>query len=240
LALALAGALLWQASAHAQTHRAALVVQHGSDWPGVRLVLKCVEFAADAINGLTLLELAGVNSGQPPQVYDWGAGAYSVCQVDREPRQVPDRCFGPTSGANWSDWSASASGWVARSSGTSGYLIHDGDTEGWTYTSAFGAPPPSIRFSQVCASSTTPTPPAALTHPPVALPITAPSESPTRTPAPLADAPQILPTERAALTSTGPPPPPSRSSAVPAWFFLAATTILLLGLGAINLRRRGP
>jgi hypothetical protein len=206
----------------------------------VHLVLKCVEFAADAINGLLLLELAGVNSGQPPQVYDWGAGAYSICQVDREPRQVPDRCFGPTTGPNWSDWSASTSGWVARTSGTSGYLIHDGDTEGWTYTSAFGAAPPSIRFDQVCVSPAS-APPAALTHPPVALPITPPPAGPTATPAPVAEAPSVSPTPQVALASTGPPPsPPPKSSAVPAWFFLAATTILLLALGAINLRRRGP
>ena len=141
-------------------------------------MLKCVQFAADAINGLTLLELAGVNSGQPPQVFDWGGGAYSICQVDREPGQVPDRCFGPTSGPNWSDWSVSASGWVARSSGTSGYLIHDGDMEGWTYTSAFGAPPPSVRFNQVCASPAATAAPVAVTHPPVTLTTAAPSESP--------------------------------------------------------------
>jgi hypothetical protein len=205
----------------------------------VRLVLKCVEFAAEAINGLTLLELAGANSGQPPQVYDWGAGAYSICQVDQEPRQVPDRCFGPTSGPNWSDWSAASSGWVARSSGTSGYRIRDGDIEGWTYTSAFGAPPPSIRFSQVCVSAATPAP-APVTHSPVALPTAAPSDAPPSTPIPVAEAPSISPTARTALASTGPPSQPPPSSAVPAWLFLATTTILLLALGAINFRRRGP
>src|SRR5439155_27273896 len=87
LAFALASVLLCQGSVHAQTHRAALVIQQGSSWPGARLVLKCVQFAADAINGLTLLELAGVNSGQPPQGYDRGGGAYTIWQVDREPRQ---------------------------------------------------------------------------------------------------------------------------------------------------------
>jgi hypothetical protein len=202
------------------------------------LVLKCVEFAAEAINGLTLLELAGVNSGQPPQVYDWGAGAYSICQIDHEPSKVPDQCFARTSDPNWSDWSASTSGWVTRTTGTSGYRIHDGDMEGWTYTSAFGAPPPSIRFSQVCVSPATSIPPAAVTQPPVALSNTAPPTTPT--PAPVAEAPAISPTERTTLTSTGPPTQPPASSAVPAWLFLAATTVLLLALGAINFRRRGP
>ena len=204
-------------------------------------MLKCVAFAADAINGLTLLELAGVNSGQPPQVYDWGAGAYSICQVDREPSQVPDRCFGPSSGPNWSDWSTTSSGWVARSSGTSGYMVHDGDTEGWTYTSGFGAPPASITFGQVCASLAA-SPPAstsaAVTHPPTAAPIATPSDRPTG--APVADAPSTSATGHTALASTGPPTQSPASGAVPAWLVLAATTILLIALGAINLLRRGP
>ena len=118
--LALGGVLLWQGAANAQNHRVALVVQHGPDWPGTGLIYKCVEFAQNAISGLELLELAGVNSGQPPAVYDWGGGSYSICQVDHEPRSVPDRCFGPTSGRNWSDWHQTSSGWVARSTGTSG------------------------------------------------------------------------------------------------------------------------
>lgn len=200
-------------------------------------MLKCVEFAADAINGLTLLELAGVNSGQPPQIYDWGAGAFSICQVDREPGQVPDRCFGPTSGSNWSDWSATSSGWVARSSGTSGYRIHDGDVEAWTFTPGFGAPPASIAFSQVCASPAASTS-AAVTYPPTAMPIASPSGMPTR--APVADAPSTSATGHTALAATGPPRQPPASGAVPAWLFLAATTILLIALGAINLFRRGP
>jgi hypothetical protein len=203
----------------------------------VRLVLKCVEFAADAINGLTLLELAGVNTGQPPQVYDWGAGAYSICQVDREPRQVPDRCFGPTSGPNWSDWSATSSGWVARTSGTSGYRIQDGNIEGWTYTSGFGAPPASITLNQVCGSPARSTP-AAVVQQPTARASTVPTVPPTT--APLAVAPPASPLVRTALASTGPGTPPPTSRAVPAWLFLAATTMLLVALGAINLLRRSP
>jgi hypothetical protein len=207
-------------------------------------VLKCVQFAADAINGLTLLELAGVNSGQPPQVYDWGAGAYSICQVDREPRQVPDRCFGPTSGPNWSDWSVTARGWVARSSGTNGYLIRDGDMEGWTYTSAFGAPPPSIRFDQVCNPSSPAGAPVAVTHAPAALPTAAPSALPTGTPAPttsleaLAPSPSLKPDTL--LTSTGPPTQPPNAPAMGPWLAFGSMAVLLLTLGAINLRRHGP
>src|SRR5256886_13661703 len=53
----------------------------------------------------------------------------------------------------WSDWHATPSGWVARSTGVNGYTLHDGDIEGWTYTSTFGAPPPAVRFAQVCAAA---------------------------------------------------------------------------------------
>jgi hypothetical protein len=207
-------------------------------------VLKCVQFAADAINGLTLLELAGVNSGQPPQVYDWGGGAYSICQVDREPRQVPDRCFGPTSGPNWSDWSISANGWVARSSGTSGYLIRDGDMEGWTYISAFGAAPPSIRFDQVCASPSAATAPVVVAHPPAAPLTTAAPAAPTDTPAPTASlealAPPASPKPHAVLTVTGQPTLPPKPTAIGPWLAFGSMALLLLTLGAINLRRRGP
>ncbi len=207
-------------------------------------MLRCVQFAADAINGLTLLELAGVNSGQPPQVYDWGGGAYSICQVDGEPRQVPDRCFGPTSGPNWSDWTASASGWVARSSGTSGYAIRDGDIEGWTYTSAFGAPPPSIRFGQVCAAPSSSTAPVAGTQSPASLPTAAPPALPEGTPAPTTSvealAPWPTPQPDAVLTSTGPPTQPPKPSAIGPLLAFGSMALLLLTLGAINLRRRGP
>lgn len=203
-----------------------------------------MEFAADAVNGLTLLQLAGVNSGQPPQVYDWGGGAYSICQVNGEPRQVPDRCFGPTSGPNWSDWFRSPSGWVARSSGTNGYLLHDGDMEGWTYTSGFGAPPPSLRFNQICASSSTPPAPATVTHAPTALPTTGPLLAPTSPPesAPRIEAlaPSPSPQPAPVLTSTGPPTQPPKPEAIAPWLALGSVAILLLTLAAFNLHRRGP
>src|SRR5260370_41055272 len=116
-----------------------------------------------------------------------------MCEVEGEPCQVADRCFGLTSSPNWSDWSASASGWVARSSGTSGYVIHDGDMEGWTYTSAFGAPPPSIQFGQVCAASPTSTAPVAGTQSPAALPTAAPPALPEGTPAPTTGVERLAP-----------------------------------------------
>jgi hypothetical protein len=246
LALALAAALTWQGSAHAQTHRAALVVQHSSSWPGPRVLWKCVEFAQEAISGLALLQLAGVNSGQPPQVYDWGGGAYTVCQIDRQPQAIPDRCFGPMSGPNWSDWTQTANGWVARSTGVAGYSIKDGDVEGWTYSVGTGTRPPTLNFSQVCPAPRAPTgaaPTRSAAPPPAAALATAtPSDAvtPTGTPSsPMqALAPSVSPSVATTLASTGPPTKPP--TPMGPWVLLGIAVITLTGLGAFNLRRRGP
>lgn len=216
------------------------------------MLFRCVQFAQDAISGLALLELAGVNSGQPPQVYDWGGGAETVCQVDREPSAIPDRCFGPTSGPNWSDWTLTPNGWAERPSGAGGYAIHDGDVEGWSYTSGFGAPPSVAHFGQVCPPVSVPaaatsapgtTPRLASKAPPVQsqpAPSLAVSTNPTPAPSLLAIAPTVSPTARIALAETGsnqsPPAPVPTGSLV----VIAFAVGLLLALGYVNFRRRAP
>jgi hypothetical protein len=245
LALALAAALTWQGSAHAQTHRAALLIQHSSSWPGPRVLWKCVEFAQEAIGGLALLQMAGVNSGQPPQIYDWGGGAYTVCQLDRQPQAIPDRCFGPMSGPNWSDWSQTANGWVARSTGVSGYVVRDGDVEAWIYSVGTGSRPPMVSFSQVCPPPRAPTaaPPTHSATPQGGSVATAtPAESTASaspSPAMLALAPSVSPSAGTALASTGPPTPPPAGGRGP-WLLLGGALIVLTGFGALNLRRRRP
>jgi hypothetical protein len=42
------------------------------------------------------------------------------------------------------------------------------------------------------------------------------------------------------LASTGPPTQPPHATAIGPWLAFGGLAILLLGLGAINLRRRGP
>ncbi len=208
-----------------------------------------MEFAQDSISGLTLLELAGVNSGQPPQVYDWGGGADTVCQIDREPHQVPERCFGPTSGPNWSDWRATPAGWVPRDSGVTGYAVHDGDLEGWTYSAAFGSHPPSTSFSQVCPPVAAPAASASRTSP-ATIRATAPTPPP-----PQATAAQASPTLTPSLEALAPPgstttpggqlaatnaTPPTRPGGLPpSLLFFGAAGVFLAGLLAWNLRRKG-
>jgi hypothetical protein len=237
----------WQAAAHAQTHRAALLIQHGSSWSGPRVLWKCVEFAQEAIGGLALLQLAGVNSGQPPEVYDWGGGAYTVCQLDREPLRIPDRCFGSMSGPNWSDWSQTPNGWVARSTGVAGYTVRDGDVEAWTYSTGTGTRPPTVSFSQLCPPPRAPT--AAAPSRSSATPLaggaagTTPSAETTSiaspSPALQARAPSVSPSTGTALASTGPPTKPPMGALGP-WLLLGGAVIVLTGLGALNLRRRRP
>jgi len=207
---------------------------------------KCVEFAQEAIGGLALLQMAGVNSGQPPQVYDWGGGAYTVCQLDHQPQAVPDRCFGPMSGPNWSDWTRTTNGWVARSTGVSGYALRDGDIEGWSYSAGTGTQPPAVTFSQVCpvAQPTTATPSSRPTTAPAskvatATPSVATAPIVTSSPPLEALAPSISPSAPTALASTGPPTQPPTAGLAP-WLLLGGAVVLLTGLGAFNLRRRGP
>jgi hypothetical protein len=206
---------------------------------------KCVEFAQDAIGGLALLELAGVNSGQPPQIYDWGGGAYTVCQLDRQPQTVPDRCFGPMSGPNWSDWSQTGNGWVARSTGVSGYAVRDGDVEAWTYSVGTGSRPPLVSFSQICAPPRAPTA-GPVTHsattPAGSVAAATPAEpaaSASSSPAMLALAPTVSPSARTALASTGPPTTTPAGGRGP-WLLLGGALVVLTGLGAFNLRRLWP
>jgi hypothetical protein len=207
---------------------------------------KCVEFAQDAIGGLALLQLAGVNSGVPPQIYDWGGGAYTVCQLDHQPQQVPDRCFGPMSGPNWSDWTLTVNGWVARSTGVSGYSVKDGDVEGWTYSVGTGTPPPNVSFSHVCPAPRAPS--AAPASRPTASPAgaVAPATPPVATTSIVTPSPTIealvqsaSPSAGAALASTGPPSQPPTSGTGP-WLLLGGAVVVLTGLGAFNLRRRRP
>ncbi len=209
------------------------------------MLWRCVEFAQEVIGGLALLQLAGVNSGQPPQIYDWGGGAYTVCQIDHQPQAVPDPCFDKV-GANWADWFMTAGGWQSRLTGVAGYTVKDGDVEGWIYAGDTRTPPPFVSFTQVCPPARPPTPaaPSTTVTPSGAgaanVTMAAPTTS-TASPSPVmqALAPSLSPSVATVLASTGPERPPPPGSLTP-WLLLGGAVIVLSGLGAFNLRRRGP
>lgn len=241
MGLALAGGLALHTTAHATTHRAALVIEHGVGWPGPHIVWKCVEFAQATISGLALLELAGMNSGQPPQVYDWGGGALTVCQINGEPRHVPERCFGPVSGPNWADWQATGAGWLPRGAGASGYSVRDGDLEGWTYSTGYGGRPPSVTFTQVCPASATPThavPRASAAAKPVQPPVVPATATPSPTSTPVALLPSASATTQPTVAAADASPPRPSGGSPPMFVLIGVAVLLLSGLFAWNFQRR--
>jgi len=216
--------------AHAAIHHAALVIQHASG----SVITRCVAFAEDQITGLQLVERSGVQY----DAQNFGSIGSAMCQLDREPSSVPSGCFG--SGPYWQYFHRRGAAWQASAFGASSSILHDGDMDGWHYAAGAGQVPGNAAFVSVC---TAPPPPAAsatqVAHAPNhATPV------PTATPAPSTSlealAPSDSPLPNAVLTSTGPPQQPPKAIALGPWLALGSMAILLLGLGAVNLRRRGP
>ena len=229
-AAALMAAVLSIRPAHAAIHHAALVIQHASG----SVITRCVAFAEGQITGLQLVERSGVQY----DAQNFGSIGSAMCQLDREPSTVPPGCFG--SGPYWQYFHRQGGAWQTSAFGASSSLLHDGDMDGWHFAVGANQAPTNAAFSSVCAA---PAPPAATA--PQAAP--APNHAtpiPTATPAPSpsleALAPSDSPPPNAVLTSTGPPTQPPKATALGPWLALGSTAILLLALGAINLRRRGP
>ena len=107
-------------------------------------------------------------------------------------------------------------------------------------------PPPSVRFAQVCAapaSTAAATQPAAAPAAVRAAPTATATPPVTATPAPgrlQAVAPSASTTSRSALAITGPTTQPPTPPSIGPWLLFGGAATLLLGLGAINLRRRWP
>jgi hypothetical protein len=220
---------------HAAVHHAALVIQHSSGG----LITRCVAFAEEQITGLQLVERSGVEY----QAQSFGSIGSAMCQLDREPATVPPGCFG--SGPYWQYFHRQGAGWHASVVGASSSALHDGDMDGWRYAVGANQAPGNVSFAAVCSA---PPPSAAATRaaatgstrpaPAPATPVA--TSTPVASPSPMALAPSAAPSPQAVLASTGPPPQPPTPSGIGRWLAFAGTMILLLGLGALNLRRRGP
>ena len=229
-AAALMAAVLSIRPAHAAIHHAALVIQHASG----SVITRCVAFAEGQISGLQLVERSGVQY----DAQNFGSIGSAMCQLDREPSTVPPGCFG--SGPYWQYFHRQGGAWQTSAFGASSSLLHDGDMDGWHFAVGANQAPGNVTFSSVCAA---PAPPAATAIQAAPAPNHA-TPIPTATPAPSpsleALAPSDSPPPNAVLTSTGPPTQPPKAAALGPWLALGSTAILLLALGAINLRRRGP
>jgi hypothetical protein len=222
--------------AGAVSHRAALVIEHSNG----SLVERCVTFAAQAISGLQLIQLAQVEY----RTQGFGEMGQAVCQLDFEPAQVPSGCFG--NGPSWEYYRETASGWSLSGSGASASTVHDGDVDGWHYA-AGPQPPPRVAFSQVCTppmaaapSQVAPVPAvAASAHQAAALPNSAQAPA-TEVSDPILYHPpmrafSILPAKPSSAASSVSPPVDPRAAAV------FSATAFLLGMSLLyGWRRRAP
>lgn len=226
---AIAAALLAMHPVHAAVHHAALVIQHSSG----SLITRCVAFAEDQISGLQLIERSGVQY----EAQSFGSVGTAICQLDREPSSVPSGCFG--SGPYWQYFHRRGGGWQTSAVGAASAALRDGDMDGWRYASGANQAPGNVAFASVCAAPAPP-PAASATHVvPAPIQTTAvPVATPTPVPGDEALAPSTSATPAAVLTSTGPQPP--NPAGIGPWLALGSMAILLLTLGAINVRRRGP
>ncbi len=181
-------------------------------------------FAEDQITGLQLIQRAGIEY----QAQDFGSMGSAMCQLDREPSPAPANCFG--SSRYWQYSHRVGSGWQAASTGATGT----------------GQTPGNLTIGSVCRS---PVPSVAATHPamtpatgrPAPAQASAPPEpAGAVSPRPQAVAPTGSPTPGSALASTGPPVAPPKGTAIGAWLLFGGAAALLVGLGIVNLRRRGP
>jgi hypothetical protein len=228
---ALLAALLSIRPAHAAIHHAALVIQHASG----SVITRCVAFAEDQITGLQLVERSNVQY----EAQGFGSMGSAMCQLDREPSAVPPGCFG--SGPYWQYFHRRGAGWQASPLGASSSAVHDGEMDGWRYAAGSNQAPGTIPFASICGVPAS-LPTARATHAPAATNQAAATSSttPASTASPEALAPSASASANAVLASTGPPTQPPKPAALGPWLALGSMAILLLTLGAVNLRRRGP
>jgi hypothetical protein len=227
---ALIAGLLSIRPAHAAIHHVALVIQHASG----SVITRCVAFAEDQITGLQLVERSGV----PYEAQSFGSIGTAMCQLDREPSAVPSGCFG--SGPYWQYFHRRGAAWQTSAFGASSSVLRDGDMDGWHYADGANQVPANVTFASVCAA---PAPPSASATqlaqaPNHATPVLTATPEPSTSREALA--PSDSPRPNGVLTSTGPPARPPKATALGPWLAFGSMAILLLTLGAVNLRRRGP
>lgn len=172
-----------------------LVVRHGDG----RIIYVYVEFTGPSITGAELIQ----RSGLPLVVSSSGALGVEVCSIDSEGCSS-ENCFCKSYGTPsfyWHYYKLNADGsWANESVGPTSHVLHDGDVDGWSWTSgASGLPQTSIdqiaKLNGVDRSAVpTPTPAAKPTAPP---PVPTPTPSPPRP------------------TPTVAPPPPTAASTKP-------------------------
>ncbi|MEA2576020.1 MAG: hypothetical protein QOH93_3318 [Chloroflexia bacterium] len=190
---------------HAQQteNHAGLVVQFGDGTTNTY----CIPFTGDTITGFDLLLKTGLDVTAETQ----GALGAWVCRIGPDGCNFPEescvcQSYGP-GGKYWVYHHLKAGAWKSSSLGSSNYKVHNGEVEGWAWSSGKG-PGVTPSFGELCAAvlpaPPEPTPTNPPPPPPTSTPIPPPTDTaviapPTRTPKPAA------PT--ATDTPYTPPPP---------------------------------
>ncbi len=133
--------------AHAQgaEHHAGLVVQFADG----NTRTYCIAFTGDSISGLDLL----LKTGLEVKVESYGGMGGLICKIGPDGCDYPEQpcvcqSYGP-GGTYWSYTHLKNGSWKTSQQGASSYKVHDGDIEGWAWSSGKG-PNRVPSFAQLC------------------------------------------------------------------------------------------
>lgn len=196
-----------------EPHHAGLVVQ----FPDGRVETACIEFSADKITGVDLLDRSGLSA-----IFDYSSGlGAKVCKIGETGCNYPgEDCWCQCQGspcAYWNYWQLRDSHWVYSPLGASSRRLDDGDVDGWAWGD--GAQPPQISLDEICQVE------AKVTD--AALPaFTSPLETPTARPTAVQT---LQPTATNPVSPLSPPtavtqPPVSPTATPAARVFIPATS----------------
>lgn len=236
LALTLVAALLLGSGAAADDlQQAGLVVRHDDG----SLVYVLVTFPEDSISSEELLQRSGLDT----EVAPFGGMGGAVCSLDGEGCPATDCfCKSYTNPAwFWHFYTWQDGDWVMELRGAASREVHDGDIDGWSWTSGDGQLPPvtlaeiaELAASQQEAEPTPTTPPTE-----------AVAESPTEPPVAVAATPTEQPTAIAVVISPDGTPTAHTTTSTDdgntSWLVFAAMVIaVVLVAGLVALCRRKP
>lgn len=228
-------------------NHAGVVIQ----FPDGQVETACVEFSADEITGLDLLNRSGLAVSFD---YSSGLGA-AVCKIGDTGCNVPDEpCFCQCQGSPciyWNYWQWRDGQWVYSPLGASTRRVGDGDVDGWFWGDGEQSPSP-LSLDEICQVEVEPftsplgTPmaqPTATQAPrPTATSPASPLPLPTATPRSLAS-PTPTPASQVFIPSTSGKPPASKISnpdlaPSPDRYVGFAGVLAALGLIALTVWRR--
>ena len=215
--LALAMTLIGMPRAIAQeSERVGLVIQFADD----SLLTMCIDTGGQALSGLDILELSGVDLAQ---YYDANRDV-AVCSINGQGCDA-NHCFCEFPDY-WSYWHTEIGDWVYSGRGASTYVVQPGTVEGWRWGS--GVPPSVISFDEICLSD----PQQATPEPGILKPLDLDVEA-----LPSAAMAGMLPAGGAASQQAG----QQASQLTSAGFIIFGVAMLVMGLGLIfivQLRQR--